>query len=740
MRWFCLAAIAACCPPMSDKPTTPVVVAPQPPPVTTPDAAPATPAPVGPPPARTVDVVDKQFGIEAPDPYRWMEGTDNTEHTEWLRAQGEYTAKQLAAIPDRDKLYARLRELGLGVTAVFDVQLGGKRIFHKLFPANAQLAKLAVRDPDGKTRVLVDPETLGGGETVALNAYSASPDGAYVAYVISKGGGERGVLHIMDAATGKDLPDQIERIWGEGAAAWLPDSKRFFYTQLAAPQPGVDPMINQTVRFHVIGKPVDTDATVVGRDASASWKLAPEEWPFISTPAGSKWAVLYVGGARNEGRIGVAKISELDLSGTSKTPWRAVGDYSDVLEWGMPHGDRLYLQTAKDAPNGRIISVALDKPDLKQARVEIAEDPNAKLSGMYGARDALYVLHMTNGLARVSRWPWQGKATPLALPYEGWAPDLASDMTKDGITFQVEGWLRTGTYYAYDPAKKQLTPTGLASSSTADVSQIVAEEVEATSADGTKVPLSILHRKDSALDGSHPTILYGYAGYGSSETPGFSPNRVVWIERGGVYAICHGRGGGEKGRRWQNDGSREKKLNGVRDFLACAEYLVDKKYTSPAKLAAHGISMGGVLVGRALTERPDLFGAIQVSVGIVNPLRILAAENGANQKGELGDPTTEAGYRSIFEMDPYQPVKPNTAYPAVIFTIGLNDHRVAPWMTSKMASRLRTATTSRRPILIRVDSNAGHGVGSTRDQVFAERADAWSFLLQALGDPDFTAH
>ena len=371
---------------------------------------------------------------------------------------------------------------------------------------------------------------------------------------------------------------------------------------------------------------------------------------------------------------------------------------------------------------------------------EIAEDPNAKLSGIYPARDALYVLHQTNGLARVSRWAWQGKATPLALPYEGWAPDLASDMTKDGITFQIEGWLRPGTYYAYDPAKKQLVPTGLASSSTADVSQIVAEEVEATSADGTKVPLSIIHRKDAALDGSHPTILYGYAGYGASETPGFSPNRVVWIERGAVYAICHGRGGGEKGRRWQNDGSREKKMNGVRDFIACGEYLVDKKLTSPAKLAAHGISMGGVLVGRALTERPDLFGAIILSVGIVNPLRILAAENGANQKGELGDPATEAGYRSIFEMDPYSHVKAGTAYPAVIFTIGLNDHRVAPWMTSKMASRLRTATTSKRPILIRVDANAGHGIGSTREQGFAERADAWSFLLQALGDPEFLAH
>ncbi len=738
MRRFALVLVAACCPPVPDRPTTPVTP-PQPAPAPVPTAvAPPPAAPAGPPVARTVDVVDKDFGLVVADPYRWMEGTENAAHTDWLRAQGEHAAAQLEKIPGRDKLYARLRELGLGVSAVFDVQLGGTRVFYRSFPANAQLAKLAVRDADGKTRILVDPEALGTAEEpVALNAYSVSPDGKLVAYVVSKGGGEVGVLHIMDAATGKDLPDQIDRIWGEGAASWLPDSKRFFYTQLAVPQPGVDPMTGQTARLHVLDKPVESDVDVLGRNAGATWKLAPEEWPGIWIPPGSSWVVAYAGGARSEQRVGVAKVSELDLSGASKTPWRTVADYADGIDWALPHGDRLYMLSYKDAPNRKIISVPLAKPDLKQARVEIAEDPNATLAGMYGARDALYILHRANGLARLSRWPWRGKPAPLALPYEGWAPDLATDLAKDGITFQLEGWLRPGTYFAYNPAKKKLAPNGLASSTNADVSMIVADEVEATSADGTKVPLSILHRKDVVLDGSNPTLLYAYGGYGASQLPGFSYSRVAWIERGGVYAIAHVRGGGEKGRRWQDDGSREKKMNGVRDFIACAEYLIDKKYTSAKKLAAHGVSMGGVLVGRALTERPDLFAAVQLAVGIVNPLRILVAENGANQKGELGDPATEAGYKSIFEMDPYLHVKPNTAYPAVIFTIGLNDHRVAPWMTSKMAARLRAATTSKQPILVRVDAKAGHGIGSTREQGFAERADVWSFFLQTFGEPGF---
>jgi prolyl oligopeptidase len=439
-------------------------------------------------------------------------------------------------------------------------------------------------------------------------------------------------------------------------------------------------------------------------------------------------------------RVAVAKLGELDLKGTNKSKWHDVGDYTAGIESAIPHGDRLYIQTYKDAPNRKVISVPLAAPDLAKARVEIAEDPNASLVGMYGARDALYLLHRVNGLARLSRWPWRGTPTEIALPAPGWTPDLASDLALDGIVFQIETWLAPGTYYRYAPKAGtlgKLTPAGFGSTTTADVSTFIAEEVEATAADGTAVPLSIIRKRDLALDGSHPAILTGYAAYGVSQSPGFSASRVAWIERGGVWAICHGRGGGEKGRRWQDAGSREHKLVGVRDFIACGEYLVAKHYTSASKLGATGGSMGGILVGRAITDRPDLFAAAQLAVPAVNPLRILAAENGANQMGELGDPSTEAGYKGLAEMDPYLHVKPGTAYPAVIFTVGINDHRVAPWMASKMAARLRASTTSHRPILLRLDDKGAHGHGSTRDQGFAERADVWSFFLNVFGDPEF---
>jgi prolyl oligopeptidase len=734
MRTFLVLPLVACA--SSAPPPAPPHRAPPPLPV---EHAPPPAPPSGPPVARTADVVDREFGLEVHDPYRWMEGTDNAEVQTWLRAQGADAARVLAALPGRDRLRERVRELGIGVTAVFDVQLGGERIFHKVLPAGEQLANLAVRD-GGKDRVLVAPAKLGSATAhVAIHAYSASLDGKLVAYVLATGGGEVGTLHVMDVATGTDLPDQIERIWGEGAAAWLPDGSGFFYTQLAVPGAGADPMANQTARLHRLGQPVDRDIMILGREPTATMKLATEEWPGLWAPPGTGYVMAFVGGAHSEQRVAFARLAELDLTGASKTPWHEVAGYADGVEGAVIHGDRLYFSTYKDAPNRRVLSVPLAHPELAKARVELAEQPDRPLVSWNSARDAVYLVHRESGRARLSRWPWRGKPTPVELPLDGWIPDVSTDLRRDGIVLQVEGWLAPGAYYRYDAKSGKLAAIGLASTSIADGSALAVDEVEAKSADGTGVPLTILHGKQIALDGSHPTLLYGYGAYGSSQSPGFSATRLAWLERGGVFAIAHVRGGGERGRSWQDGGSRDKKMTGVRDFLACGQYLVDHGYTSPGKLAAQGASMGGILVGRAITERPELFAAANIGVGFVDPVRLLAAENGANQKLELGDPATEAGYKSLLEMDPYQHVAPGVAYPAVIFTVGLNDHRVPPWMSAKMAARMRVATTSHRPLLVRVEGDAGHGIGSTRDQAFAERADVWSFFLSVFGDPDFLA-
>jgi prolyl oligopeptidase len=689
------------------------------------------------PAARTVDTVETKFGIALSDPYRWMEGNDNAELTAWLRAQGECTQRALGRVAGRDALFKRLRELGLGTSSAYAMHLAGGRAFFQEVAAGEQLPKLVVREPNGQQRVLVDPAKLGQGDQHAsINDFSPSPDGKLVAYDVALGGGEVSSIHVMDVTTGTLLPDVIEHVWGEFAASFMPDGKSFFYTQMAPAKAGTDPIQNMQARYHVLGQPVGKDVAILGNGAPSNLPVVPEEFPFVIVQPGTSWVFAVLGGAHSERRMAVAPLAKLDRTGAGKTPWRAVAEYADQVEDAAIHGDRLYLMTFKGASNRTLVSVPLFDPDLAKGKVEIPEASDATIVAIGAARDALYLKTMLSGRARFLRMAWGKPPAPVELPFEGWIEDMATDPLRDGARFSLEGWTRPEAYYDAGP-KGTTAPAGIATKTPADYSNVAAEEVEATSSDGTAVPLSVLHPKDLALDGSRPAILYGYAGYGLSETPSFSPSRLPWLEHGATYAICHARGGGEKGRRWHDDGSHERKMNGIHDFEACAQYLIDHKLTSAGRLAARGGSAGGILVGRAITDRPDLFAAANIAVGVVNPTRMLFAENGANQKFELGDPDTESGFKAVFDMDAFHHVAPNTAYPAVLFTVGLNDKRVAPWMTAKMAARMQALSTSGRPVLVRIDADAGHGIGSTRDQKYAETADVYSFMLAAAGDPAF---
>jgi prolyl oligopeptidase len=685
-----------------------------------------------PPVARRTDVVEERFGLRVADPYRWMEGGDNAEFQAWLRSQGAYTAQRLAQPSVRAVLYARIRALGMAASAIDDPQLAGGRTFYLRTAAGALLPALVMREADGRERVLVDPGTLGAGEKgghYSIDNFAPSPDGKRVAYNQASGGGEVTRVHVLDVDSGSELPDVLDRIWGEFPVWWLPDGNGFFYTQMAPPAVGADPMVNMSARLHRLGTPVERDPVVLGRGVGGAMRFAPEEFPKVQVARGTRWLLALATGAQSERRVSVAPLAELDASGAGGTAWRRVAELEDGVEYFVIHGDRLYVTSHKDAPNRRLLSVPLARPDLASARIELPEETDAVLRGFAAARDALYLRDMVGGRARVRRMPWgSGKAVTLPLPFEGWVDTLAADPERDGVIIQMVGWARPAALFSYDAAASSFRPTGVAGSVISDPASTIAEEVEVPSADGETVPLSILHATALPL-GSHPTIVYGYGGYGESLTPWFNPTRQAWLERGGVYAVCHVRGGGEKGHRWQQGGSRGHKMNSVRDFIACGQYLVSHGYTSPSSMAAWGGSMGGILIGRVITDRPDLFAAAVINVGLVNPLREQQGPNGANQNVELGTPDTADGFRALYEMDPYLHVKEGVAYPAVLLTVGLNDGRVATWMTGKFAARLQAATTGRGPILIRVEEDAGHGIGSSRDQRYAEAADSYGFLL-----------
>jgi prolyl oligopeptidase len=315
---------------------------------------------------------------------------------------------------------------------------------------------------------------------------------------------------------------------------------------------------------------------------------------------------------------------------------------------------------------------------------------------------------------------------------------MSADPRLPGVFVRLTSWVKAPAVYAYDPRAKRFADTKLQPRGPLDEpADVEAVEVKVRAADGTLVPLSIIHKRGLKLDGSNPTLIHGYGSYGISQLPFFNPQLLAWYERGGVYAVAHVRGGGEYGEEWHRAGQKETKPNTWRDFISCAEYLVERRYTTPARLAGMGQSAGGILVGRAVTERPDLFGAAVISVGLTDMLRYETTANGVPNVPEFGSVRTPEGFKALHEMSAYHHVKDGAAYPAVLVTTGINDPRVEPWLPAKMAARLQAATSSGRPVLLRVDYNAGHGVGSTRRQFAEELADIMTFLLWQFGDPAF---
>jgi prolyl oligopeptidase len=361
-------------------------------------------------------------------------------------------------------------------------------------------------------------------------------------------------------------------------------------------------------------------------------------------------------------------------------------------------------------------------------------------TGLAVSKDALYVRRMKGGMSQIVRAPLggKGKVAPIPLPFQGDVPWLAADVRVPGLFFFETGWVRYGGVYRFDPTTGRTTDTGLQPKGRFDEPRdVVATEVLVTSHDGTPVPLSVIHRKGLKRDRGNPTLVYGYGSYGISQLPSFNPVVLAWLERGGVLAVAHVRGGGENGQEWYEAGKKATKPNTWKDAIACGEWLVAKGYTRPARLSVRGGSAGGILVGRAITERPDLFGAAVDDVPVSDMIRMESSANGVPNIPEFGSVKTEEGFKALYAMSSYHWVKDGVPYPAVLVTTGANDPRVDAWQAAKMAARLQAATSSGRPVLLRVDYDAGHGMGSTKKQTYEVAADRFAFLLWQAGVKEF---
>jgi prolyl oligopeptidase len=702
------------------------------PPPSAPPGVARAPAPDGPPAAPVREARDNYFGTEVVDPYRWMEAP-SPEFDAWMKAQADYARRSLDARPARPALLARLRELDAGGTKVWGVQRRGPWAFsNEIEPGDVDHALYVRKGLGGAKRKLVDPQAYARGAAPASLDYSSpSPDGGLVAYGVSLAGSENATLYVVDTATGRALPDVIDRA-RQASPAWL-DGKHFFYRrtpELAAGAPESRRQLRVPVYLHALGSDPARDEPVFGYGVSPAVDLPENAWAWVTTSAGGDYLVAaYNDGVRPEVTLYVAPRAAL---AGPKTPWRRLATYDDKVVGYDLHGNVLYLMSRRGAPRGRLLRLDLRRSaELARATTVLEQDAVAVLQWAEGARDALYVRRLEGGIGRAYRLPYGGGALePIATGANGTVSYLSTDETTPGALFGVNSWTQSPAVYAVEPGGRAATDTGLAPPSKVSFDDVVAVETTARGADGTPVPLSILHRRGLARDGSSPAHLNGYASYGNVYGPTFEPTRLAWLERGGVWAYCHARGGGEFGEAWHEAGKLATKPATVADFLACARHLVDEKYTSPARLGGQGTSAGGILIGNAIVERPDLFGAAVVRVGMVNALRFEQIPIGPFNTSEFGSVATKEGFDMLRAIDAYHKVAKGKAYPAVLLTTGASDTRVSPWQSAKFAARLQAAGAGGRPVLLRVEYEGGHG--ATRALYLNELADVYTFLLAEL--------
>jgi prolyl oligopeptidase len=696
-----------------------------------------------PPPPAPRPVTETFWGVAVEDPYRFLENTSDPEIQAFMRGQADATQAILAKIPGREKLAARVKEIDAetpGQVTQIERDENG-RVFYLKREAKDNQFKLYMREkPDGADVLLVDPEVemKATGKPHAIGDFSPSPDGSKLVYSISASGTEIGTLHVIDTATRKEVIPPIDRV-RFAAAGWLSDSSGFFHSRLRADYdkaPRAERFLDNVNYLVKLAEP--------GKEIKA---FGPKLFPEVTTDRSASAFVNQLPGTQLVTAFvfhGVDRNRSLylaDLAGVleGKPKWRKVFDQSAKIDLAAAGGGWLYVKTARDAPRYQVLRTRLPEADLAKAETVVAPS-DAVIVGLGAAKDALYVTRREGVVSRLLRIPYGDAVKPqtIAMPFDGTVDLVEANLRREGAVLRLSGWARAAQPYLLGagdakPEVLPLVPLGKYDAP----GNVVAREVMVKSHDGVEVPVSILSRADIKLDGRNPTIVYGYGAYGMVEEPAWTPRLLAWLEQGGVYAIAHVRGGGILGDAWHMAGHKGTKPNTWKDGIAAAEWLIANKYTSRDRLGIYGGSAGGIFVGRAITERPDLFAAATIAVGNTDQLRSETRANGAGNIPEYGTVKVEEEFKALLANSTYANVKPGTAYPAVLFEHGVNDTRVDVWMTLKTASRLAAATTSGKPVLMRLEYEAGHGVGATREQLQRRTVDRWAFCLWQFGVPGF---
>ncbi len=681
-------------------------------------------------------VTDNYFGTDVVDNYRYMENFNDPAVQQWVKAQADYTIDTLSQLPGRSAFFDRMMELDSSVPAkVYGIlRLANGNIFYLKTEAKHDVAKLYMRSSmDSPEILLVDPDRFrqATGSPHAINAFNPSGDGKYLIYLVSANGSEDASLYVLDTQTLQDLDAPISRT--PESTCWLPDNQSFFYHRLQEMTEGIaeiERYQNSQTYLHRLGTDPEQDRVVLQQGVTPVENLPPYVWPCI-TDVSSGYAITVI---FNGTQLNIdAYVATIDSLSQNTPKWIEICDAADEVRGFTAHGADLYLRTSQNAPRFKIIKTSLTNPDLANAKTVLVESDSI-VKSIFAANDALYEIATENGIGKLIRITYDGKIEYLKLPSDGAVSFLSNDPHADGILISIRTWTKCESHYEYNPTTNLFTDLELQPKGKYYApDDLVATEVTVKSHDGTLIPLSIIHKQGLKLDGSNPCLLMGYGAYGYSYDPFYLQTQSVWYERGGIFAIAHVRGGGENGEEWYRAGFQQTKPNTWKDFIACAEYLIEEKYTSPVKLAGEGVSAGGILIGRAITERPDLFAVAIPRVGCLNQVRLETTPNGVNNTPEFGTCETEAGFQALYKMDSFLHVRDSVHYPAMLITHGITDPRVEPWQSAKFAARVQAASASGKPVLLRMDYESGHGIGSTKTQIIQERADIFAFMMWQFG-------
>ena len=684
------------------------------------------------PATKKTPVVDVYHGVKVPDDYRWLE-TPGAGVTAWTEAQNHYSREFLEALPARAGIEARLTELFGKDTPSHSglVSRPGHLFALKTQPPKQQrlLVVLASADNPASEKVVLDPNELEPKGQVAMDWYLPSPDGKLIAVSLSEHGSEEGTLHFYRTETGEHLPDRLARVQyptGGGSVAWTEDSSAVFYTRYPrkGEKPEADLNFFQQIYFHRLGTPESADLYSAGKDFP---RIAEIE---LESSHDGRWILASV--ANGDGGEYAHYLRET----TDDATWRQISRFEDAIkevEFG-PDGGTLFLRSVKDTPRGKVLRIPLAGATALADAEVIVPEGDAVIEAITLTGKSLFISELIGGPSRVRHFDLAGKnGSELPLSGTSGVGGLLALEDGDRILLRATSYIAPAAWMHYDTATGSLTKTALFNTSPVDFSDIEAVREHATSKDGTRVPVNILRRKDTKLDGSNPTLLSGYGGYGISLRPGFSFEDRLWFDRGGVMVVANLRGGGEYGETWHLGGNLTLKQNVFDDFAACARHLIERGYTRPDKLAVEGGSNGGLLMGAFLTQHPDLVRAVVAHVGIYDMLRVELDPNGAFNVTEFGTVKDPAQFKALHAYSPFHRVIDGTKYPAVFFLAGENDGRVNPANSRKMTARLQAASTSGHPVLLRLSSDSGHGMGTALTEKIAQQADVFAFLFDQLG-------